>query len=356
MPSRESIDRAKELLPIPKLWRLLGLPGEPKACCRSPFRKEKKPSFSIFDRGRAAKDHGTGQKFDSPSFLAEARGLSIGQALAQFVRMAGGEAGSCEHPSPRERADSERWRKAVQTKPDLSKFWLPTKQEIREIAHDRGLCVAAPVIAARLNCLRCGYVAGYHSWILTDPAGWNAEARRFGRLPYPGYGQLSQRKAHTIRHSQKSWPLGLGVERTLVERASLICIVEGGPDYISAWHFLYLAKRWDVLPIATLGRAIHGLHPDALEMLKGKRIRFFPHLDPDQGALEQISLIGEQLRQVGCQLTYFDLQGMRTRVGALVKDLNDLARLSPGQSEELGDLFFVTPLSPKLETERTLDG
>jgi hypothetical protein len=52
MPNRQTIDLAKERLLIPTLWRLLELPGNPKASCRSPFRKDKKPSFSIYDRGR----------------------------------------------------------------------------------------------------------------------------------------------------------------------------------------------------------------------------------------------------------------------------------------------------------------
>jgi hypothetical protein len=225
-------------------------------------------------------------------------------------------------------------------KPDLSNFDLPLPIQIRVIATDRGLDPAAPEIARRLGCLKVGYVSGYDSWILTDPAGWNAEARRFGRWIYPAYGELSERKAHTIRHSTKSWPVGLGINQTLVEKASLIIIVEGGPDLLAAWHFIYRTKRWDVLPISILGRAVHGLHVDALALLKGKRVKFFPHVDPDDGALKQIELISEQLRAIGCWSSYFDLTGFRTRGGKRVKDLNDLARLEANQLGQLQDLFL----------------
>jgi hypothetical protein len=225
-------------------------------------------------------------------------------------------------------------------KPDLSKFRIPSKAEIRAIARDRGLNPAAPEIAKRLSCLKVGDVCGCHSWILTDPAAWNAEARRFGRLSYPASGSLSPRKAHTIRGSCKSWPLGLGVDRTLVEKAALIVIVEGTPDLLAAWHFIHWAKCWDVLPITILGRCVHGLHCEAVELLKGKTIKFFPHADPDDGALKQIELIGEQLRKVGCRLTYFDLAGLCTVGGKPAKDLNDLASLDAIQ---LGNLFYARP-------------
>jgi hypothetical protein len=340
--SRTAIDAAKQRLDIPTLWRLLELPGKPRKICRSPFRQDKHPSFSIFDQGRAAKDHATGQCYDGPSFLAAARSLSDGEALKEFVKMAGGELSDCQPVSSRKQTD-EPVSETTRTKPDLSKFRSPSPREIRAVAHDRDLDLAAPEIAKRLGCLKIGEVCGHHSWILTDPAGWNAEARRFGRKLYPDCGQLSERKAHTIRHSTKSWPVGLGVDRSLVEKATLIAIVEGSADYLAAWHFIYQTKSWNVLPVAILGRAIHGLHPHALELLKGKRIRFFPHADRDDGALEQISIIGDQLRTIGCQPTFFDLRGLHTRVGALVKDLNDLARLDPSQSEELHDLFFCNP-------------
>ena len=336
MPSREAIDLASEKLPIPELWRLLnqpGEPGKPGKACHSPFREDKHPSFAIYNDGKTAFDFATGEFYDPPKFYAQARNVPIGQALKELVELAGREAGSSEQVSPQERTLSERRPEALHPKPDLSKFRVPNKTELRIIAHDRDLSVAAPEIAKRLGCLRCGSVCGHHSWVLADPSGWLAEARRFGGEPYPAYGQLSQRKAHTVRRSQKSWPLGLGVDRALIERASLICVLEGGPDWLAAWHCIHRAKAWHALPITILGRAIHGLHHEALELLKGKRIRFFPHVDPDAGALDQVALIHEQLRTIGCEVSYFDFSGLYDREGVAIKDLNDVVRLNPSQLE-----------------------
>jgi hypothetical protein len=338
---REQIDRAKELLPIPVLWRLLNLPGEPGKtgqACHSPFREDRHASFAIYDGGKTAFDFTTGQKYDGPSVLAEARGLSIGQALKDFVELAGGDAGRCEHVSLQKQSDSQYQREVLQRRPDLSRFRMPSKAELLAIASDRGLAIAAPIIAARLGCVKCGNVCGFASWILVDRSGLIGEARRFGREDFPPIGDIGRRKAHRIRGSVKSWPLGLGVDRSLIEKASLLAVCEGGPDWLAAWHFIYRAKRWDVFPVSILGRCVHGLHYEALELLKGKRIKFFPHADPDDGALKQIGLIGEQLRMVGCQLSYFDLAGLRTAGGKPAKDLNDLASLDATQ---LGDLFYA---------------
>jgi hypothetical protein len=338
--SRARIDAAKQSGPtIPQLYRGLKGRDKPQCLCRSPFREDKHPSFSIYDGGRKAKDHATGEVYDAPAFLAKAHGLPIGVALRRYVAMAEGDDPGIER-APRQMDEAPR-RGAIQNKPDLARLRLPSPAEIQAIAADRGgLDPAGLEMPKRLGCLRRGLICGFASWVVTDSAGWNAEARRFGRLSYPACGQLSERKAHTIRHSTKSWPVGLGVDRYLVEKAALIAVVEGGPDLLAAWHFVYRTKRWDVLPIAILGRAIHGLHPDALALLKGKRVKFFPHVDPDDGALKQIEPIAEQLRRVGCRPTYFDLNGLRTSSGRPVKDLNHLAQLDSNQLSELHDLFL----------------
>jgi len=78
---REKIEAAKDRLRIQDLWHLLNLPGEPRSC-KSPFRDEKRASFSIFADGRAAIDHGTGEIFDAPGFLAKAGGLSKGHSAS----------------------------------------------------------------------------------------------------------------------------------------------------------------------------------------------------------------------------------------------------------------------------------
>lgn len=89
------LEAAKKKLTIPALWELLGLPGSPGRSCRSPFRKDRKPSFSVRDDGRLFSDFGYPEhKGDAVDFLRLARGLSPADAAREFIRLAG-----CEPPS-----------------------------------------------------------------------------------------------------------------------------------------------------------------------------------------------------------------------------------------------------------------
>lgn len=65
---------AKARYTVFDLWPALDLPGDPKASCKSPFREERHPSFSIFDQGRAWKDHGSGEGGDVIEFIRIATG------------------------------------------------------------------------------------------------------------------------------------------------------------------------------------------------------------------------------------------------------------------------------------------
>jgi len=94
--SRAYIDAVKQTLTIPEIWRRLNLSGEPRRLCSSPFREDKKPSFSIFDQGRQAKDFATGENFDGPAFLAKALDLPIAEALKRYVAMASGDNSGAE--------------------------------------------------------------------------------------------------------------------------------------------------------------------------------------------------------------------------------------------------------------------
>ena len=73
--SESPLQAATERLTIPELWRLLNLPGNPGRSCRSPFREDHNPSFSIYDSGHLWKDHGTGLGGDA-DFRAAACNLS----------------------------------------------------------------------------------------------------------------------------------------------------------------------------------------------------------------------------------------------------------------------------------------
>lgn len=83
-----SIKEAKESLTIVDIWHMLGLPGQPSKSCKSPFRRDKKPSFSVYDDGRRWKDFSTDEGGDVIDFIAKAKGISTGEACREFHRLA----------------------------------------------------------------------------------------------------------------------------------------------------------------------------------------------------------------------------------------------------------------------------
>jgi DNA primase len=89
---------ARDKITIADAWSMLGLSGEPKPSCKSPFREEKSPSFSVHADGRAFKDHATGEGGDVVEFIR----LAIGgdhRDVRQWLKERIGT-GTAAKPSP----------------------------------------------------------------------------------------------------------------------------------------------------------------------------------------------------------------------------------------------------------------
>jgi hypothetical protein len=107
---------------------------------------------------------------------------------------------------------------------------LGRKGELAQIAVNRRLFLKAVYVAQEMGLLRFGEVCGFSSWIITDASGICAEGRRLDGKPDPATKQLGQRKAHTIRHSAKNWPVGILPDVSCGQSFDVIALVEGGPD------------------------------------------------------------------------------------------------------------------------------
>ena len=73
-PSPDVFALAKERYTIFELWKIFGLDGSPGTSCKSPFREDKNPSFSVFEDGRKWRDHATGEGGDVVEFVKSALG------------------------------------------------------------------------------------------------------------------------------------------------------------------------------------------------------------------------------------------------------------------------------------------
>jgi hypothetical protein len=106
------LQAAKAKLSIPALWHLLDLAGKPGKSCKSPFREDRNPSFSIYDDGRKWKDHGSDDGGDAVDFLARALNLSNEDACRKLLELAGVIPHLPHFPREEKHADGEEEEKA----------------------------------------------------------------------------------------------------------------------------------------------------------------------------------------------------------------------------------------------------
>ncbi len=376
---QHNIPALKERLLIPQAWQYLKLPGTPATRCRSPFRPDKTPSFSIYDGGRRWKDFATGEGGDVIDFIAAAMAgqVTSTQVMRMFLDLTGVRpplppqgtpppprpqpvqpASNAEpeanpqtdppmHPEPAPESTPTPT-PTPQTAPTQGAVCVPmyrgTLEEREQLAQTRAISLEAVSLAQALGTLNFGTVQGFRCWILTDADQRLAEARRLDGKPFPEAGPLGERKAHTLRGSTKNWPLGAAVLRRVPEFRTLL-VVEGGPDYLAALHFATELERWDVLPVTMLGRSIGvRLHGDALDLMHGRRARLYPHADADGGGLISARLWATCLERADCDVDYFDFSELRRTDGKVINDLNDCtAALDAESADHLARSLFPAP-------------
>jgi hypothetical protein len=336
----ELIAQAKERLSIPELLRRLGHPIVKAGSCHVPWREDRKPSGSIYDDGERFKDFGTGEDFDAIDVLQKMTGRSRPDAIDTFLRMAGNITVSDYSANVLPRKAS-----GFGFRPNLSAFDTGSPNDIEKVAISRKIDAKAVALAIDMGCLLFGRVCGRPSWILTDISGRCAEARRIDGKLFPAFRakglELGERKAHTIRGSQKNWPVGILPALGYRNKFNVVALIEGGPDFLAALHFALSQNRTNIQPVAILGRgqAKHGFHPDSLELLRGRRIRIFPHHDSDNGGLGKAVVWARQLEALGCEVDLFRLDNLEKADGSPIKDLNDAIEIAPDQVHELEELF-----------------
>lgn len=320
------IEEAKQRLTIPMLWARLDLPGDcRKNPCKSPFREDKHASFSVFNDGRAFNDLGGFGGGDAVDFLRLATGLSPEAAFTKFLEMAGGGVAIAALPK-REHTPKET---QPRQKPVFPAFEHGTEADLHALADLRNVSFAACWLARSVGLLHFGTWKDKPAWIVTDKARLNAQARRMDGELWEGIGK----KAQTLPGSWASWPLGIGTGANYP--AFLLC--EGGPDMLAALHFIHEADGEALcFPLAMLG-ASQRIHPDALPLLSGKRVRIFPHTD--EAGRAAADRWAAQLETVGATVDCADFAGLRKADGSPIEDLNDCTQIHPEDAHELKGLL-----------------
>jgi len=303
---RELIDEAKRRVSIVDAWQALNLPGGPGASCKSPFREDRNPSFSIFEDGRRFKDFATGDTGDVVCFIERATGCTRGEAIRKLFELAGIE----DAPARQRRTKARKW----------PTFRRGTRAEKRALAGSRNLGPEAIDLAAAAGFLWFADTEDKGEavavWIVTDSTRRNAQARR---LDGKGWRCLDGAKAKTLPGSRAAWAIGAAD----IGKKPFVVIIEGGADYLTAFHFMYVEGRLeDVAPVAMLGAGMK-IPGDALPFFKNKRIRIFPHTDEQgQAAGRRWAL---QFHRAGAgPIDFFNFAGLIQTGGEPVCDLNNL--------------------------------
>lgn len=292
-----------------------------------PFHSEKTPSFHVHPESGFFKCFGCGKSGDAVDFVRETEGLSftgaveaLGARFNVLIEYEDGTQGSGSTaggviikppPKPIEtRAPSDTWvRLQARMRPG-------TLTQIRQVAELRKIPSLAGVELANRN----GHLwfaevwdDGFEwpAWILTDSSRRNAQARRMDGKPWSGIGD---KKAKTIQGCEATWPVGIS-EVTGPD----IFIVEGGPDLLAAWHWIWLCDRIATTsPVAMFGAA-NPIHVAALPYFVGKDVRIFPHNDPNMAGMNGAIRWRSKLLEAGARaVDFFDFRPEGN------KDLNDL--------------------------------
>jgi hypothetical protein len=189
--------------------------------------------------------------------------------------------------------------------------------DLKRLAALRGFALEALDIATADGLLRFATLRGNRAWIVTDKASCVAEARR---LDGNAWQHIGGAKAWTLPGGNEKWPLGIYEAQT----SRAITLVEGGPDFLAAFHLIWAENRCDLAPVAILGASM-SIHPVALPLLAEKRVHIFPHYDPDRlNGFDGASVWAAQLESIGAVVDWFDPSGLTQIDGRPVSDLNDL--------------------------------
>jgi hypothetical protein len=320
---RARLDEAKRRVGISAAWRALGLPGEPRRVCCSPFREERHPSFSLSE-DRLWHDHATGEGGDVVSFIRRAIGCEDGEAIKRTLALAGLEHGE---PLPAPRLSPRPPAPPSVSKRDLLADLKPREPTVGELAKiqtaRRWPFFAGLEIAARRGLLRVAEVrhrgATHPAWILTDNARKSAQARRLDGEAWPGEGHAF--KSKSLR-ADAEHPPGLEDVTACNRRAVLIC--EGEPDTLAALTFAWIADAADRVGVLCLTGASKALPSPVLDRLQGRRVRICRQADT---AGHRCALAwGETLAASGIACDLASVDGLKRPDGETAKDLADLLR------------------------------
>lgn len=295
--------------------------------CLCPFHSERTPSCHIStDTGRFH-CFGCGEGGSVIDYHALTRKISAAEAIKELsARIRNGGANREPVLPTREVVAA----KARTLRPmRLGDLQIGTRSDFAQLSVARNISLPALELASSRGFLRFFNRMGHRAWVITDRTRRNAQARRCDGASWQHIGG---KKAWTLPGYKAAWPIGIEE----AQRCECIALVEGGPDFLAAFHFLLVELRENfVAPVAMLGSS-NRIPEDVLPMFSGKRLRIFPHADGAQrnhAGLKAAARWEAQLLPIAAAVDAFDFTELVQIGGQPVKDLNDLTNVDYDCSE-----------------------
>lgn len=215
-------------------------------------------------------------------------------------------------------------------------FERPTSEQIRIIAQQRNVGREGLELAVDRGLLWTATFKGHPCWIVSDSTRLNAQARRLDGEMFPVPNEEPS-KVWTLLGSVGSQPIGL----SQAMKYPNVILVEGGPDLLAAFHYIYIEGRaGDCCAISILG-AGNKLSESSLPAFKSTRVRLFPHVDLE--GMRAGVRWAQSLRDYVSHLDRFRFKGFHRTDGQPVNDLNDLCYVDPDEFEACRRLWSLCP-------------
>jgi hypothetical protein len=321
-----TLDEAKQRKPITVLWQEFGLPGQPGKSCRSPFREDRNPSFSInlYKGEERWRDWGTSEGGDACDFYARLVGITDKkEAALKFIAHAGGTPERRPQAIIRPRVQES---KQPQRKPLQVDLRDGTEEELEQLCQLRGYSMPGVLLAIQRGHLYLGEYKGHTCYFTTDITWYNIDVRRLDGEPF-----FNGPKTLTPKGGSKTWPVGLEESMDY----SNIMLVEGSGDFLAAHTLIWGEGRNIDRPnypaVGVVGMMGSGAIPkDCLPAFKGKHVQVFPHYDPSkkQAGYKAAIKWKEALEGTGAKVGLpFTFKGILDTAGNQIGDLNDLLRI-----------------------------
>jgi hypothetical protein len=280
--------QAREAYTIADAWQMLRLPGEPKASCRSPFRDERNPSFSIFDNGRGWKDHASGEGGDVVEFIRVALGCDHREVREWLQERLGIDYHDVPHAARKpEPVKAIQWPGDLLTGNEATWGAFAAKMRMTPLAVEA---------AVQSGVLRFTKINGVRCYVVTD------EARRAAEIRRCDGGMFGQTKAYPLPGVDKSWLPGADILRGSPKFTGIF-LTEGPKDYLAALSLYSRYRRTEAgvnswCPAALLGAKCKRLHPELVPWFRGRRVRMVP--DGDTAGDEMADHWKALLLNLGC--------------------------------------------------------